>query len=171
MAVPAMIGGPDGFVLYSGSSEAFERHRGDLAALARPAYLGTDPGLAPLHDLALLGAMYGMFGGVNHALALVGTEKVSPTTFTAELLVPWLTAMLGYTQLIAHDLEHGAEPGTAGSNLAMQAAAYGNLVDAAIDQGIDPAMILPMRDLLDRAVAEGHGEEDLAATVRLLSKN
>lgn len=170
MAVPAMIGGPDGFVLYSGSTEAFERHRDDLAALARPAYLGSDPGLAPLHDIALLSAMYGMFGGVTHALALVGTEKVSPTAFTADLLVPWLTAMLGYTQLIAKDLEDGPAKGGAGSNLAMQSAAYGNLVDTAVDQGIDPAMITPMRELLDRAVAVGDGDADLAALVRLLNK-
>jgi hypothetical protein len=30
---------------------------------------------------------------------------------------------------------------------------------------------VPMRELLDRAVAEGHGDEDLAATVRLLAKD
>jgi 3-hydroxyisobutyrate dehydrogenase-like beta-hydroxyacid dehydrogenase len=171
MAVPDLIGGPAGFILYSGSEAAFERHRADLAALAQPTFVGSDPGLAALQDLALLSAMYGMFGGAAHALALISSEKVSPTAFTAELLVPWLTAMLGSVSGIASDLEYGAEPGAAGSNLAMQAAGFGNLIDASHAQGVDPRLLVPMRELLDRAVAEGHGDEDLAVTVRLLAKD
>jgi 3-hydroxyisobutyrate dehydrogenase-like beta-hydroxyacid dehydrogenase len=171
MAVPAMIGGPAAFILYSGSSEAFERHQADLAPLARPSFVGSDPGLAALQDLALLSGMYGLFGGAAHALALISSEKVSPTAFTADLLVPWLTAMLGSVSGMANDLEYGAEPGAAGSNLAMQAAGFVNLIDASHAQGVDPRMLVPMRELLDRAVAEGHGDEDLAATVRLLAKD
>ncbi|TWD79483.1 3-hydroxyisobutyrate dehydrogenase-like beta-hydroxyacid dehydrogenase [Kribbella amoyensis] len=170
MAVPAMIGGPDGFVLYSGSPVAFERYEGDLAALARPQYVGGDAGLAALNDLALLSAMYGMFAGAVHALALTSTEKIPPTKFTNELLVPWLTAMLCSLPAMADELENGAEPGSAGSNLAMQAAGFGNLIDASTDQGVDPALLLPVRALLDRAVAEGHGDRDIAAAIPLLRK-
>lgn len=170
MAVPAMIGGPAAFILYSGSRTAFDRYQADLAALARPAFVGEDAGLAALQDLALLSAMYGMFGGAAHALALVSSEKLSPTAFANELLVPWLTAMLGSVSGMANDLEHGAGPGAAGSNLAMQAAAFVNFVDASQAQGVDPMVLLPIRTLLDRAVAEGHGDEDLAVLVRLLAR-
>ncbi|WBQ06387.1 NAD(P)-dependent oxidoreductase [Kribbella sp. CA-293567] len=171
MAVPAMIGGPAAFILYSGSPAAFEQHRDDLAVLAKPTYVGSDAGLAALQDLALLSAMYGMFGGVAHALAMVSSEKLSPTAFATELLVPWLTAMLGSVTPMANELEYGAAPGAAGSNLAMQAAAFGNFIDASEDQGVDPLVLLPIQQLLDRAVAEGHGEEDMAVLVRLLVKN
>lgn len=171
MAVPAMIGGPTAFILYSGSSDAFDRHQADLAALARPSFVGGDPGLAALQDLALLSGMYGMFGGAAHALALISSEKVSPTAFASDLLIPWLTAVLGSISGIANDLEYGAQPGAAGSNLAMQSAGFVNLIDASHAQGVDPRMLVPMQELLDRAVAEGHGDEDLAVTVRLLSKN
>ncbi|TDO49306.1 3-hydroxyisobutyrate dehydrogenase-like beta-hydroxyacid dehydrogenase [Kribbella sp. VKM Ac-2527] len=170
MAVPSMIGGPAAFVLYSGSPVAFERYQTDLAALARPQYVGSDAGLAALHDLALLSAMYGMFGGAEHALALISTEKISPTAFTGELLVPWLTAMMASLPGIANDLEYGAAPGAAGSNLAMQAAGFVNLIDASEEHGVDPLLLTPIRDLLDRAVAAGHGDEDLGAMVRLLLK-
>jgi 3-hydroxyisobutyrate dehydrogenase-like beta-hydroxyacid dehydrogenase len=169
MAVPVMIGGPAAFILYSGSSEAFEQYRDDLAVLAKPTYVGSDAGLAALQDLALLSAMYGMFGGAAHALALISSEKVSPTAFTADLLVPWLTAMLGAVSGMANDLEYGAEE--AGSNLAMQAAAFDNLIDASEAQGVDPMVLLPIRTLLNRAVAEGHGDEDVAGLVGLLAKN
>ncbi|WP_328329372.1 NAD(P)-binding domain-containing protein [Kribbella sp. NBC_00382] len=171
MAVPAMIGGPASFILYSGSVETFEQHRDDLAVLGRPTYAGSDPGLAALQDLALLSAMYGMFGGVAHALAMVSSEKLSPTAFTDVLLVPWLTAMLGSVTRMAKDLEYGAAPGQAGSNLAMQAGAFGNFIDASEAQGVDPLLLRPIRSLLDRAIVEGHGDEGLAVLVRLLAKN
>jgi 3-hydroxyisobutyrate dehydrogenase-like beta-hydroxyacid dehydrogenase len=168
MAIPVMIGGPGAFILYSGSPVAFERHETDLAAMAQPRYVGSDPGLAALNDIALLSAMYGMFGGAGHALALVTSEKISPVAFTEELLLPWLTAMLTSLPRIAEDLEHGPGPGAAGSNLAMQAAAFTNFIDTAVAQGVDPVLLAPMGELLAKAVAAGHGDEDMAATVRLL---
>ncbi len=168
MAVPAMIGGPHAFILYSGDAAAFERHQADLAVLARPVYVGADAGLAALQDIALLSAMYGMFGGAEHALALMHSAKVPAVAFTEQLLVPWLTAMLGVLPSIAADLENPPEPGTAGSNLAMQAAAYGNLIDTAVAQGVDPLLLTPMGELLQKAVAAGHGDEDLGSMIRLL---
>jgi 3-hydroxyisobutyrate dehydrogenase-like beta-hydroxyacid dehydrogenase len=168
MAVPAMIGGPAAFIFYSGSPVAFERHVDDLSAIARPEYVGSDPGLAALYDIALLSAMYGMFGGAEHALALVGSEKISPVRFTEEFLLPWLTAMMASLPRIAQDLDDGAQQGAAGSNLAMQAAAYDNLTDTSVAQGVDPALLTPMGELLRKAVAAGHGDEDLSAVVQLL---
>ena len=135
-------------MLYSGAPDAFERHQATLAVLAKTTHLGSDPGLAALHDLALLSGMYGMFGGAAQALALVSSEKVSPTVFTADLLIPWLTAMLGSLTGIANDLEYGADPGTAGSNLAMQAAVFCYLLDASAAQGVDSALLVPMGELL-----------------------
>jgi hypothetical protein len=111
--------------------------------------------------------MYGMFAGAVQALALSSSEKVSPTAFAEQLLVPWLTAMLGSIPAIARDLEYGAD-GAAGSNLAMQSAGFVNLLDASRDQGVDPALLVPLGDLLARAVQEGHGDEDIAGLVQLL---
>ncbi|MET9274082.1 NAD(P)-binding domain-containing protein [Kribbella sp. NPDC003557] len=167
MAVPAMIGGPAAFIFYSGAADAFDTHRADLSVLARPEYVGADPGLAALYDIALLSAMYGMFGGAQHALALAASAKVPAGPFTERFLAPWLTAMLTSIPRIARDLDNGPAE-TAGSNLSMQAAAYENLVTTATAQGIDPLLLTPMGELLDRAVAAGHGSEDLAALVGLL---
>ncbi|GAB3836407.1 NAD(P)-binding domain-containing protein [Kribbella italica] len=167
MAVPAMIGGPAAFVLYSGSEAAFEKHGPTLSTVARPQFVGADPGLAALHDLALLSGMYGMFSGAIQALALTSSEKVSPTAFTEQLLVPWLTAMMAGIPALARELEYGADD-AAGSNLAMQSAGFVNLLDASRDQGVDPALLVPMGELLARAVREGHGDEDIAAVVPLL---
>ncbi|QNE19010.1 NAD(P)-dependent oxidoreductase [Kribbella qitaiheensis] len=170
MAVPAMIGGPAASVLYSGSSTAFEQHQHGLAVLGRATYLGADPGLAPLHDIALLSAMYGLFGGALQAYALIGSEQLSPTAFTTDLLLPWLTAMLTSLPRMANDLEYGAQPGAAGSNLAMQATGFANLIQAAEDQAVSPEILLPIQELLKRAVAAGAGDEDLAALLPHLTR-
>ncbi|GAA1562861.1 NAD(P)-binding domain-containing protein [Kribbella hippodromi] len=168
MAVPAMIGGPAAFIFYSGAEDAFEQHSADLSVLGRPAFVGADPGLAALYDIALLSAMYGMFGGAQHALALAESERVPAVGFTNEFLVPWLTAMLGSLPRMAQDLDDGPAPGAAGSNLAMQSAAYGNLIDASTAQGVDPALLVPMGELLRKTVAAGHGDADMSAAVRML---
>ncbi|WP_350280944.1 NAD(P)-binding domain-containing protein [Kribbella sp. HUAS MG21] len=167
MAVPAMIGGPAAFIFYSGVEEAFEKHSGDLSVLAKPAYVGADAGLAALYDIALLSGMYGMFGGAQHALALISTEQVPATSFTEQFLVPWLTAMLTSLPSMARELDNGPAD-TAGSNLAMQAAAYDNLVTTAQAQGVDPRLLAPMGELLREAVAAGHGDRDLSGLVDLL---
>ncbi|MGW7051973.1 NAD(P)-dependent oxidoreductase [Streptomyces sp. NPDC054887] len=53
MAVPQMIATPAAYILYSGNERAYETHRPTLAALAGTRWVGTDPGRAALHDLAL----------------------------------------------------------------------------------------------------------------------
>ncbi|MER7248395.1 NAD(P)-binding domain-containing protein [Kribbella sp. NPDC000426] len=167
MAVPAMIGGPAAFIFYSGSAAAFEQHRDALEALARPEYVGADPGLAALYDIALLTGMYGVFAGATHALALAGSEQLAAGPFTERFLLPWLTAMLTSLPRIAKDLD-GPRSETAGSNLAMQSAAYDNLIDTSVAQGIDPSLMEPMGELLRKAVAAGYGDADLAALVGVL---
>ncbi|WP_427888792.1 NAD(P)-dependent oxidoreductase [Kribbella sp. GL6] len=167
MAVPPMIGTPGAFIFYSGPQEVFEEHRTALEVLARPAYVGTDPGLAALYDIALLSGMYGLFGGAQHALALITSAHIPAADFTQQFLVPWLTAMLTSIPNMARQLDNGPVD-TADSNLAMQAAAYENLVTTAQKQGVDPSLLTPMGELLRRAVATGHGESGLSALVGLL---
>ena len=167
MAVPPMIGTPGAFIFYSGPHDVFEQHRAALEVLARPAYVGADPGLAALYDIALLSAMYGMFGGAQHALALITSTDSRAEPFTNSFLVPWLTAMLTSLPNIARELDNGPAE-TANSNLSMQAAAYENLVTTAQKQGVDPSLLTPMGELLRRAVATGHGAGGLSALVGML---
>ena len=134
MAVPPMIGGSDAFLLYSGERAAFEQAEPVLAALGRPVFVGTDAGLAALHDLALLSGMTGMFVGARHALALVRTEGVDELGFATSLLVPWLEAMIALVPEAA-----GGEEGFASddSNAAMQIVALQNIIAASRAQGVD----------------------------------
>lgn len=166
MAVPPMIGQPEALILYSGDREAFEEHRETLAVLGRPQFLGADPGLAPLFDLALLDAMYGMFAGIQHAFALVRSEKVAATDFEP-MATAWLTAMLGSLPEQARAVEAG-DFATTVSSVATSRMAFPGLIETSRDQGVDPGYLLAVQDLLDRAVKQGHGEDGLARLITLL---
>jgi 3-hydroxyisobutyrate dehydrogenase-like beta-hydroxyacid dehydrogenase len=167
MAVPQMIGTPGALVLYSGSQPAFERYEEALGALARPRYLGADAGLAPLYDLAMLTGMYGQIAGFLEAAALIASEKRSVTEFTTELLVPWLTAMAAQQPRWAVDIEAG-DYATDVSNLEVNRVGMVNLLRAFADQGVKPDLLLPMRDVLDRRVAAGHGAQGLSGLIEEL---
>ncbi|AWN27754.1 NAD(P)-binding domain-containing protein [Streptomyces sp. NEAU-S7GS2] len=166
MAVPEIIASPEAFVLYSGSREAFEAHRGVLDAFARSVYLGEDPGLAPLHDLALLSGMYGMFGGFLHAAALVRSAGGSVAEFTTTLLQPWLAAMAGGLPAMAAQIDSG-DYSVTGSPLAMQVA-HDSIGEVSRAQGVSPELYAPLFALMERRVADGHGSEGLAGVVELV---
>ncbi|MFF8727501.1 NAD(P)-dependent oxidoreductase [Streptomyces sp. NPDC015171] len=167
MAVPPMIGTPGAFVLYSGDRVLFEEYRDVLAVPAGPAYVGADPGLAALHDVALLSGMYGMFAGITHAFALVREAEVAPKEFAA-LLVPWLEAMASMAHGAAERLADGDLTTGVVSNLAMQVAGSGTLVRTAEEQGVSTELLTPFLDLMRRRLADGHGDEDTTGLVELL---
>lgn len=167
MAVPPMIGQPEALILYSGSQKAFEAYEKALAALGTAQYLGGDAGLAPLHDIALLTAMYGLFSGVTHAFALTGSEKVPAETFLP-MLTGWLGAVMTWLTDMARRIDSGDYRGDVVSNLEMQAASFDNFIDASEQQGVSPELIAPMFQLMKRAVASGYGDADQACLVEMI---
>ncbi|MDC0766113.1 NAD(P)-dependent oxidoreductase [Streptomyces sp. HD] len=169
MAVPPMIGAAESgaYVFYSGSPGLFEEHADTLAVPAGTRYVGADPGFAALHDVALLSAMGGMFAGILHAFALIRREDVAPKDF-APLLVSWLGAMAPSALKAAEQVQSGEYGGDVVSNLAMQVAGNATLLATAEEQGVSPELLTPYMSLLERWLAEGHGEEDTTGAVELL---
>ncbi|MFE1195873.1 NAD(P)-dependent oxidoreductase [Streptomyces olivaceoviridis] len=167
MAVPPMIGAPGAFVLYSGHPELFEEHRAALAVPAGTEYVGADPGLAALHDVALLSGMYGMFAGISHAFALLRGTDVAPRDFAA-LLVPWLHAMAATAEQTAGRLASGDYTTGVVSNLAMQVAGSETLLRTAEEQGVSAELLTPFLHLMRERLAAGHATEDTTGLVDLL---
>jgi len=145
--------------------EIFRQRPSSLAALGTARYLGADPGLAALHDLALPSAIYGMLGGFLHAATLVGTEGIKAGELMP-LLEPWLRAMLPSLDTAAEQIDSGNCGDHVTSPLGMQAATFGNFIDPARKQGIKPDLLLGLRTLMDKAAAAGHGEHDIASLGR-----
>ncbi|MBB4918266.1 NAD(P)-dependent oxidoreductase [Streptosporangium saharense] len=170
MAVPPMIGVQEAgaFVLYSGSHDLFDEHRDTLAVPAHPVHVGEDAGYAALHDVALLSAMTGMFAGIAHAFALLRREKeISPREF-APMLAGWLTAMTSSAYSTADQLESGDYTRNVTSNLAMMVEGNATMLRTAEEQGVSAELLTPFMTLMERRLADGHGDEDTTGVIDLI---
>lgn len=166
IAVPPMIGQPGSSLLYSGSRAVYDRNLQTLELLGAAEYFGEDAGLAALHDFALLSSMYLTFGGFFHAAAMVGTVGVSAEKF-GERAAAWLTAMAQglpeYGRTIDSD-DYRAEV----QHLDFQKAALDAIVRASRDAGVALDLIGPVKTLIDRQVADGHGKLAFAHVIEEL---
>jgi len=162
MAVPEMIGGPGSEVLYSGSRTAFDAARPVLDAWGESTWFGEDPGLAPLYDLALLAAMYAMFAGFFHGVAMVGTAGVSASDF-ARRAAPWISAMS--TGLAAYgdviDRRDYSGPG----QQSLEFSDLSDLVRASAEAGLATDVVSAVQALIRRQVDGGRGADGFARVV------
>jgi 3-hydroxyisobutyrate dehydrogenase-like beta-hydroxyacid dehydrogenase len=171
MVPPPMVGEPGAVFLYSGPREVFGEHLELLAGLGDPRYLGEDPGLAVLYNTALLDMMYTTLNGWLHATALVGSAGVRAQEF-AELALGWfMPAVVDYTVLArqAPDLDAGIYPGTL-NTLEMNLNALDHITRTSQEQGIDSDHPRLMKEIAERAIADGHGDQNYLAVYELLKK-
>ncbi|MEU6717538.1 NAD(P)-binding domain-containing protein [Nonomuraea sp. NPDC046802] len=167
MAVPQMIAKPGALILYSASQTAFDRYERTLAVMAEARFVGTDPGMAALLDLAMLTGMYGQIAGCLEAAALVTSARYPLKEFTASLLVPWLNAMAALQVHWAAAIEAGNHA-TEVSNLEVNRAGMESLVAAFREQGVKPDLLLPLKAVIDQRTARGLGHEGLSGLVEEL---
>lgn len=167
MAIPSMIGTEAAVVLYSGAEQAFRRAEPVLGAFGATRYLGAEPGLAALNDIAMLTGMYGMLGGFVHAAALVRSDGVPVTEFTETLLIPWLRAMFPALVDMAGQIDSGDYTAHE-SDLSMQVANDG-IADVSRAQGVSAELSAPLFALMRRRVEQGHGGDDFPSVIELLS--
>lgn len=167
MATPPMIGTPHAFILYSGERAAFEDAEALLATFGQNHYLGEEPVLAAVSDLALLSAMYGLFGGYLHATALAGSVGFTAKQFLP-LVEPWLAAMMTALPDYAERIDSGEHARDVMSNLQMQSVAISNIVAASRSQGIDPAFMEPIERLAKKRLAGGFGGDEISGIIEAM---
>jgi 3-hydroxyisobutyrate dehydrogenase-like beta-hydroxyacid dehydrogenase len=159
LAVPSMIATAASTILVSGSRDVFDRAEPVVAAWGQANYVGAGPGDAAARDIALLSAMYCMFGGIWWAQAFGRAHDISDDEILG-MVVPWLEAMLADLPNDSHD--------EVGSSVEMQADGFHLFLEASVDANVDPAVLAPIGDLLRRAVAAGHGKRGLDVMADLL---
>jgi 3-hydroxyisobutyrate dehydrogenase-like beta-hydroxyacid dehydrogenase len=168
MAVPQTVATPDAFFLYSGSKAVFDAHRPVLDRLATSHYLGAEPSVAELWDLALLGHGYATLTGFLHSVALLDTVGVAPTAFLP-LASRWIQGMLAFLPELAREAETGDY--TEGvSPVGMNRIAVDNIVRASTERGVDAGVHGPLLALLERRIADGHAGDSFASIVEVLRK-
>ncbi|MEV6561936.1 NAD(P)-binding domain-containing protein [Nocardia sp. NPDC051756] len=167
LGMPATLGTPDALIPYSGSVEAAAEHRAAIAELGAATYLGTDAGLAALHDMAVLAGMYGMFGGFFQATAMLGGEPTTAHRLTAEFLVPWLRALLDVLPTLAAELDADEFAPTFAS-IAEMGAVLETIRGVSREQGVPTDLLDPMQRLLAAGVQHGLGADNFTRAVRVV---
>lgn len=159
MAVPAMIGTRAGQIFYSGSRAAYDTVLPTLDIWAASEFHGEDAGRASLADLAMLSGMYQMFQGFLHGAAMVATMGMSASEFAARQ-APFLSAMTQGLAAYAEVVDGGDY--TVPGQQSLDFSDLSHLVRASEEQGVDPAPIAAVQELISRQIAAGHGKEGLA---------
>jgi 3-hydroxyisobutyrate dehydrogenase-like beta-hydroxyacid dehydrogenase len=157
MATPPMIGQPGSSILYSGSQRVFDEHREVWESLGSAEYFGTDAGTASVVDFALLAGMYTMFAGFYHGAAMVRTVGISGADF-GKRAADWFSAMTASLPVAGAQIDTGDYTNVFQS-LDFTKAALDAIVSASRHAGVDLDIVGPLKNLVDRQVADGYGTE------------
>lgn len=164
LGVPQTLATPDTLLMYSGSAAAHAEYRDTIAELGDARYLGADPGLSGLHDMAVLAGMYGMFGGLFQAAAMVASEGVPAVEFTERYLVPWLRSLLEMLPTLADEIDSRTYPVNF-SDFAVNQIGLADIRAASRAQGVPTDLLDPLQRLIDTQVEQGNGADSFTRAV------
>ncbi|MEU4508225.1 NAD(P)-binding domain-containing protein [Nonomuraea wenchangensis] len=168
MAVPPAIGTAEAVILHSGPRPDFDAHKPVLDALGTATYLGEDPGLASLYDVAGLAMMWSVLNAWLQGTALVATAGVDAATYApfarqiAAGVADWLP---GY----AEQIDRGSFPAEV-SALETDARAMAHLIEESEAAGVNAELPKLLKAMADRAIAAGHGGEQYPVLIEEFSK-
>ncbi|MFF2524130.1 NAD(P)-dependent oxidoreductase [Streptomyces liangshanensis] len=161
--VPApMVGTAAAHVYYSGPDGVIEGHRGVLALLGTPRYLGGDPGLAQMMYQAQLAVFLSTLSGLMHATAMLGTAGMKAREALPELLAS--ADSIGDILRAGEEnpgaaLDAGEHPGDL-STVTMMGATADHIVETSTSLGLDLTLALAVQGHYRRAIDHGHGGDN-----------
>ncbi|MET9965237.1 NAD(P)-binding domain-containing protein [Streptomyces sp. NPDC006356] len=165
--VPAAVGAEDTLLYYGGDNSVFEEFASTLRVLGGDTvYLGADPDLAALYEMAvggtLLPALVGFFQGAA-AMQARGLTAASMVRFS----VKWFEMINSVLPVFAEEIDRGDYSKPASSvNLFLAGAAHDE--ELGNEANLDMAWHRPFHDLLERAVEAGHGDHSISALTEIL---
>jgi 3-hydroxyisobutyrate dehydrogenase-like beta-hydroxyacid dehydrogenase len=166
MGDPPDLGSAHVMLPFSGSRTAFDAHEATLRELGAAAYYGTDAGLGSVEFMAQVAVGYELLMGFLHTLRLVQKEGVDPAEFAARVA----GTVSGYPPLltaIGEAVRDGEYPPDLGP-LSVQAALMGDLVDHRQSLGVDTVRMREVKELMEKRIADGHGDQGFSSLFALL---
>jgi 3-hydroxyisobutyrate dehydrogenase-like beta-hydroxyacid dehydrogenase len=157
---------PDTVIFYSGSRDAFDRHRDALLALGgRPTFVSEAAGGAAAADLAWLSFEYGATAGLLQGAAFCEAEDVDPGHFFDAVKA------LSDEIVIAADrcremIERGDYRGEL-ATLDVHVAAIENIVASAEAGGVNATLPAALLRVFGEAAQSGHGEHEIVAAIEV----
>jgi len=162
MPYPSGIGGETAQILFAGPDAAYRRAEPLLRCLGGDLrYLGDNVTAAAVLDMALLTHELCSDIGILHGANLCQAEDVG---------VDLLASMFadGHPAKKLASLIHAGSGGGLGATISVWNAALQRIRTQTSDAGINSEVPDFIAGLFDRAIAAGHGDEDLVALIKLL---
>ncbi|KQX34727.1 NAD(P)-binding domain-containing protein [Streptomyces anulatus] len=165
--VPPAVGAADTLLYYGGEESVFAEYEQTLRVLGGDTvYLGADPDLAALYEMAvggtLLPALVGFFQGAA-ALQSRGLEAASMVRFA----VKWFEMISSVLPAMAQEIDSG-DYSKPLSTVNIFAAGAAHDAELGMEANLDVQWHKPFHDLLNQAVESGRGEESIASLTELL---
>jgi 3-hydroxyisobutyrate dehydrogenase-like beta-hydroxyacid dehydrogenase len=168
MGDPRYVGTPNVMFPFSGSPTAFEAHEPVLRQLGTVAYHGEDAGAAAVEFMAQVAVGYEFLIGFLHTLRLVQAEGVDVAGFAERVA----GSLAGYPPLLTSfgkavtSGEYGPDLGS----LDVQAALMDDMISHREAVGVDAVRMREVKELMDRRIADGHGDQGFSSLFELLTK-
>ncbi len=165
--VPSAVGAESTLLYYSGDRSVFDEFAPTLRVMGGDTvYLGADPDLAALYEMAvggtLLPALVGFFQGAA-ALQARGLEAASMVRFS----VKWFEMISSILPVFAQEIDSGDYSDPASSvNLFLAGAVHDE--ELGKEANLDVEWHRAFHDLLRRAVDAGHGDHSISALTEVL---
>lgn len=163
MSYPGSVGAEEAQLLFAGREATFERCKPFLKCLGGDLrYLGQNIGAAAALDLALLSHELGLYVGAIHGVRLCESENVGVDLFAS--MFPEKDPVRSLTQII-----HTEAYDNPRATISVWEGALQRIQNQARDAKIKSEVPDFISGILNRAiVAGGHGEEDIAALIKVL---
>ncbi len=167
--VPQAVGLPDTLVYYSGDKAVFDEYESTLKVLGGDTiFLGPDADTAKLYEAAvgttLLPALVGFFQGA----AMLKKRGIEVSTMVP-YSIKWLEMINSILPALAAQIDSG-DYSEAFSSIGLFHASIDDEYQMGRDEDVDISWQAPMHDLLRRAVAEGHAEDNISALAEMFLK-
>jgi 3-hydroxyisobutyrate dehydrogenase-like beta-hydroxyacid dehydrogenase len=169
MGDPPYVGTPNILLQFSGPRTAFEAHESTLRELGTVTYHGEDAGMASVEFMAQVAMGYELLMGFLHTLSLVQAEGVDVAEF-AERLAGSVAAYPPLLTSIGKAVQNGEYPPDLGP-LNVQAALMDDLISHRESVGVEAVRMREVKQLMDRRIAAGHGDQGFSSLFELLPKH
>jgi 3-hydroxyisobutyrate dehydrogenase-like beta-hydroxyacid dehydrogenase len=168
MGDPPYVGTPNVMFPFSGSRGAFEAHESTLRVLGSITYHGADAGLAAVEFMAQVAVGYEFLIGFLHTLRLVQAEGVDVEGFAGRVA----GSLTGYPPLLT-SFGAAVKSGQYGPDLGslnVQTALMDDMISHRESIGVEAVRMREVKELMDRRIAEGHGDQGFSSLFELLAK-
>lgn len=169
LATPPQIGRPDTPIFVSGENNAFQKAEQVMKTLGGGLqYMGDKDGNASAWDLAFLSCLFGGLIGFYHGAALLESENINVEDYgnMMSALAPVTGEMIKYEgKVIGNNLFTDVQ-----SSLITSSVTFKLLLEHANESGISKEWPEFGMNLLQKAIVEGYGLEQVAAVTKVLRR-